>query len=384
MVGGPLRATDGDLDSMVALADTCFLRDRDSGGMLARWPHCYETESGRMHAFIMREGGRVISMVAYADQTIDVAGKAVRVAGITAVSTLPEHRGKGYMSGLLRCCIEDMTARGYALSELGGDRQRYRRFGWEMGSRERVFQITRRSLTGMSSDGFEVVPCQPEDLETLLEIYDQTPYGIRRSAYLHGQLLNRLGWETWVCRRDGSIVAYLNVKLGGDSERVDEFGGSYEGVVAILLHLLSLPDRERFHLCSPWDHPYNRRFFEISARWSEATPRMSRIVHLDRTLEGFSNQLARRYREAGIGGSRSVVLGIEGRDQRVGVTFSPDGVSLTAAAEREDAILLPEDAMVRFLFCSGGAAATVDLPEDKRFLSALLPLDFFLWPLERV
>jgi GNAT superfamily N-acetyltransferase len=384
MPEGPVRATDEDLDSIIALADACFLRDRDTGGMLARWPHCYTKEPGRIHAFLMREGGRAISMVAYADQTVDVEGRPVRIAGVTGVCTLPEHRGKGFMSALLRRSIEDMTARGYALSELGGDRQRYGRFGWEMGSRERQYQITRRSLTGPPSADLEVTPYQPGDLDTLIEIHDRTAYGTTRSQQLHGQVLSRLGWETWVCRRGPEIVAYLGANPGGEGARIDEFGGSYEGVVSILSHLLDLVDRERLNLCSPWDHPYNRRFFEISARWHEATPRMARIVHLDRTLEGFSEQLAVRYRDAGIGGHRSVVLGIEGRDQRVAVTFSPDGVSVSPAPAREEEILLPEDAMVRFLFCPGGVEATVDLPEDKRFLSALLPLDFFLWPLERV
>jgi GNAT superfamily N-acetyltransferase len=384
MTEGPVRAIDGDLDSMVELADACFIRDRDSGGMLARWPHCYTKEPGRIHAFLMREGDRAISMVAYADQTIDVAGQAIRVAGITGVATLPEHRGKGYMTGLLRHCIEDMTARGYALSELGGDRQRYRRFGWEVGSRERQYWITRRSLADNPAGGFQVDSYRPEDLEALIEIHDRTPYGIRRSAHLHGLLFRRLGWETWVCRRDGSICAYLNIYSHGDSARVDEFGGSYEGIVAGLLHLLHAPGRERLNLCSPWDHPYNRGFFDVSAGWQESIPRKVRIVHLDRTLEGFSSLLARRYRESGIRGTRSVALGIEGRDGRVGVTFTPQGVSVGPAPKRADPILLPEDGMVRFLFGSGGAAATVDLPERQRFLDALLPLDFFLWPLERV
>ena len=384
MPEGPVRATADDLDSIVALADACFLRDRDSGGMRARWPHCYTEEPGRIHAFLMKEGGRAISLVAYADQTVDVAGKPVRIAGVTGVCTLPEHRGKGFMSALLKRSIEDMAARGYALSELGGDRQRYGRFGWEVGSRERQFQITRRSLAKTSPDGLEVAPHQSEDLGALVELHDRTTYGITRSAHLHGQVFNRVGWETWVCRQHGRIVAYLVATSGGDSARVCEFGGSYEGVMSILHHLLEEPEREGLHVCSPWDHPYNRRFFEISARWHEAAPRMVRIVHLGRTLEGFSDQLARRYLEAGIGGERSIVLGIEGRTQRIGVTFSPEGVSVVPAAEGGDEVLLSEDAMVRFLFSTGGVAATVDLPKDKRFLNALLPLDFFLWPLERV
>lgn len=382
MVEGPVRAGDADFESILALANACFVRDRDGGGMLARWPHCYTREPGRIQSFIMRENGRAISMVAYADQEVDVAGKAVRVAGITGVSTLPEYRGKGYMTRLLASCIEDMAARHYALSELGGDRQRYRHFGWELGSREWQFQFSRRSLAGFSPDGFSTGPYSPDDLAGLIGIHDRMPYGIRRSALLHEQVFNRLGWEVWVCRQRERIVAYLG--LNAESARVDEFGGSCEGLAAIIHHLLHLPDRERLLLCSPWDHPHNRRFFEIGARWNPANPRMVRIIDLHRTLEGFGNQLAQRYREAGISGSRSVVLGIEGADRGVAVAFSPEGVSAFPTRETADAILLSHDAMVRFLFGSGGPSAVLELSQRQRFLNALLPLDFFLWPLERV
>ncbi len=35
MIEGPFRASLDDFDSIVKLADECFLSDRDSGGMLA-------------------------------------------------------------------------------------------------------------------------------------------------------------------------------------------------------------------------------------------------------------------------------------------------------------------------------------------------------------
>jgi hypothetical protein len=41
MTDGSFRASLDDFDSIMKLADECFPHDRDSGGMLARWPHCF-------------------------------------------------------------------------------------------------------------------------------------------------------------------------------------------------------------------------------------------------------------------------------------------------------------------------------------------------------
>ncbi len=69
--------------------------------------------------------------------------------------------------------------------------------------------------------------------------------------------------------------------------------------------------------------------------------------------------------------------------------FSDNGVEVsnTALGKRSwprGALILLEEEMVRFLFSPAGPSATVDLADDLKFLKALLPLDFYLWPLERV
>jgi len=74
VIHGPQRASLDDFDSIVELANTCFTGDRDRGGMLARWPHCYIREPDFMkNCLIMKDGSRVISLVEYVDQTLLVA-----------------------------------------------------------------------------------------------------------------------------------------------------------------------------------------------------------------------------------------------------------------------------------------------------------------------
>ena len=54
------------------------------------------------------------------------------------------------------------------------------------------------------------------------------------------------------------------------------------------------------------------------------------------------------------------------------------------AATAANAISLSDREMVRFIFGPGSPGSVIDLPQNARFLDALLPVDFYLWPNETV
>ena len=160
MIQGPMRASLDDFDSIIELVDECFSHDRDSGGMLARWPHCYIPQHEKIrNCLIFKDGSKVVSLVEYVDQIVLVNESEIKVAGITAIATWPTYRGRGFMTKLLKHCIPLMREEGYAFSDLGGDRQRYGRFGWENGGREWRFRITPRSLHTVKAPSGLVLLC---------------------------------------------------------------------------------------------------------------------------------------------------------------------------------------------------------------------------------
>ena len=81
--------------------------------------------------YAVKRNGRICAVVGVFPMTWRVGDEELRVAGIGGVSTLPEFRGQGLMSRLMRHCVEVMKQEGFHLSWLGGQRQRYGYFGYE-------------------------------------------------------------------------------------------------------------------------------------------------------------------------------------------------------------------------------------------------------------
>ena len=385
---GPLRATGSDFDSLVELVDVCFSGDKDRGGMLARWPHCYINRPDKLrNSLVMKEGDRVVSHVGYVDQTVLVEGERMRTAGITGVATLPEYRGRGLMSRLLEECVRRMEEEGYVFSDLGGNTQRYRRFGWENGGRRWGFQISSRSVGELTSPaGWTVTRYRgsPEEIAFAKAIHEQEPMRLERADEMYRLLLGRTGWQPWLAEGPEGACAYIVVQ-DDDPKALwaPEMGGDPSGVHALIDHLIREEGAESVGVSLPWQHPLNGTLFRLSDGWGVRTPRMLRINDLAGTLRGFLPQLRRRYAEMGAGGERSIGLAMSGTDQRVRLVFSRDEVTLEMDRV-SDPLVLDRFEMVRFLFGPGTPGTEFDLPWGVRFLDRVLPLEFYLWGLETV
>jgi len=383
MIQGPIRASINDADSVIELANECFPHDRDAGGILARWPHACSQVTNR---FIMKDDDKVVSNVGYADQTILVEGKEIKVAGITLVSTWPTYRNQSFMTQLLECCIQAMTEEGYAFSDLEGDRQRYGHFGWESGGRVWIFYITKRSLNDANTPaGFQVTQYQAssKEIDAIIAIHDQEPLRMKRNRELYEMLLGRMGKQVWLASNNDGIVAYLVCNLDGTRQRVMEFGGNEEGLHAIFRHFIDT-NSESISVQSPWAHPMNYKLFSISSYWDVQCPRMLKIMNLESTLSGFTNQLGRRYRELGLQNRQLVSVGIEGTDQIVEIEFSPDKVNVRKTSRSSETLILSKREMVRFIFGPATPGMMANLPSRLRFFDALFPADFYLWGNETV
>jgi len=381
MIQGPMRASLSDFDSIIELVDECFTYDRDSGGMLERWPHCYIPKAEKIrNCLIMKDDAKVVSLVEYVDQTVLVDNSEIKVAGITGVATWPTYRGRGFMTTLLKHCIPLMCEEGYAFSELGGDRQRYGRFGWENAGREWRFSITQRSLLTVETPvGFEVKPyqaCSDHERERLR---------MKRNRYLYEILLRREGKQVWLARGCEGIAAYMVTEPNGKEQSIFEFGGNAEGIHAIFEHLIAIVRSEVLHLNSSWSHPLNPMFFSISSRWHLGYKRMIKILDLQATLQGFAPQLRDKYHELEIQGSHIVALGVSGTDQQIEIKFSPEEVIVEKISHStKEALILSEREMVRLIFGPGSPETTLNLPKKARFLEGLFPVDFYLWRNETV
>ncbi|MDK1032431.1 MAG: GNAT family N-acetyltransferase [Planctomycetia bacterium] len=403
---GPLRATLDDFDTIIELVDVCFPGDRLTGGMLARWPHCYIRRPEKLrNSIIMKDGRRVISFVGVIDQSLVVGGDELRIAGISGVATHPKYRGKGFMAKVLSAVRRVMRKDGYAVSDLGGDVQRYGAFGWELAGRCWNFQITPRSFlwedSGAQSAGTaaaqlqvslakDIAARQCDGLDQIIELHQQSQTPIlKRSWELSQTVFGRIGKKVWTARNPrGELVAYLAATPGDDSTySIDEFGGQSAGVEAILAHLIRDLKAEALTVRSPIRDAMNETFFRLSTAWQVACMRLVKLVDITRTLKGFASQLAERCRDRKLSGRHVVHFDVTRTAQQCTMEFSAHGAKVLLQDEPPaDApvIALTEREMTRLLFGPGSPSTVALLPKEAKFLDALLPLDFYISGLESV
>ncbi len=386
MIIGPLRASLDDFDSIAEIANECFPYDRDNGGIVVRWPHCFFPKDEKLkNCLVMKDGSKVVSLVEYVDQTLRVDGGNLKTAGISIVSTWPSYRRLGLMTKLLNYCVSLMREEGYAMSDLNGDRQRYGHFGWERAGRQWRFDVTRRSLGDLeAAKGHSVSPygASKDETKAIIAIHEKETMGLKRSRSLYEMLYGRVGRQVWLSRSGERVDAYA--VINPHEQVIVEFGGSPEGTRAILGHLIENVGSEVLHVNSPWSHPLNATFFSASSGWHVTSQRMIKIIDLKATLRGFAHQLGQRYRDLGFRGSHTVTLAVEGTKQQVKIEFSPEEVNVGKASDSSSSLTLSDRQMVRLILGLGTPSSEFKLPPKARFLESLLPVDFFIWENESV
>lgn len=389
---GPLRATPTDYDSIIKLLDQCFTHDAKLGGMEAHWQHVYSRDPDQMRrAIIMKDGDKPVAHVRYVDQTALVNDSKLKIAGIHGVCTHPDYRGQGVMSQLLNQTLEYIEEEGYALSDLGGATPRYRRFGWEDGGREWHFSITDRSITQLTPpEGWKVKKHSGEkgDVEIIRQLHEEEAFRLARLGNIYSSFLKRRGKETYISRsRNGA--AYFILGSGGEnpSERsVYEFGGNPEGIHALISHLIEKENIKKIQIQSPWQHPVNALFRNLSRGCAIKPMRMIRIVNLLKTLKAFRNQIQNRYNALGTVKTINTRIVIEESGEAAIIRMSPQEMAITKTKSHDEANASEHEIRVslieatRLLFGPG----TTNVTEGNPCLNAIFPLDFYIWGAERV
>ena len=378
-----MRADARDYQAIIDLAEECFPRDRELGGMVPRWGHCFRKDSIQ-NSLIIKDGDEVVSHVGCIDQSVMVDSGTIRVSGISSVSTKPSYRGRGLMTKLLKESTRFMRDQGYVLSDLGGDRVRYRRFGWERAGRNCQYIITKRSLSAQNEhDGFQVegLSGTRREMSDTLALHQGDGFGLVRDEPLHDILLHRLGNVTLIAWRGDSIDAYAVANI--DDEKsicIGELAGGAGGISGIVHHL-SLRNPETIIVPMPFQHPLNSSIRALSSSWTIQTWRMLKILDLKGILEGFSGQIESRISRLDPIGERSIRLCIKGEETYVELDLGPDGVNVEGGKGCKDAVVLSEQDMVLLLFgpCNPGLYSS--LPP---FVETIFPLDFYLWKNETV
>ncbi len=376
-VEGPRAALPDEYDELMDLAEQSFRCPR--GDQLNRSPQLRRDHFAFENHFVMKENGRLVSHVGLYPMDAIADRARVRLGGIGDIATHSDYRGKRCMMRLLDYAMIKLKEKAIPLAILWGDTQRYRHFGWETAGSNMVFHISQRSVgsghigRGVTIRGYD----KERDLDRIVGIHEREPLRIKRTRRDYERLLDRAQDQAWVGEENHSW-AYAVVR-GND---VVEFGGRISLVAKLFSFILHRAPNETLSVHAPHrDTETVRMLYRISAGWQILTLGMIKIVDLRQTLLSFRGQIADRACSCGI--ERGSRITLEMRDShQVASLVTADELKIEEK-KAPDVVSLTDIEMVRLLF----GPRVEDFGKSrkqKRLLSSLFPLDFYVWKLDHV
>ncbi|MBN1559980.1 GNAT family N-acetyltransferase [candidate division KSB1 bacterium] len=141
-------------------------------------PKLYKpTDESMSMNYAIKRHGKIRAIVGLYPVELHVGATPLKLAAIGAVSSHPNDRGQGHMRRLLQFCLQVMRAEGYHLSWLGGQRQRYGYFGYEVCGSTAVFTVNKKNISHgyaeMPAIHFEKI-CAPDERFTQMKLWHDT------------------------------------------------------------------------------------------------------------------------------------------------------------------------------------------------------------------
>lgn len=324
------------------------------------WPHVYYP-ANLDNIRVITHDGLVVSAVAIAPTTVRTPRGRIELGGINGFVTHPDHRRLGLGTAVLHDAHRVMRESGHHIAMLGTVSQNYyRRFGWEMGMRQRSHTLDRANITLLPpSPDLEITEDWRPHVAALTAMYAREPLGADRDEHYFTLVAQSRADRLLVALRDGEPVAYVAVW----QREVLETGGDVGASVALLRRVL-------------------RDIDDPNTSTTDRPPGESTVVTLDVTVPESDDGLARLLQETGIpfGQTHHYMIKVINLDSllhtldltEVEATPSNDGWRLRRG---DRTIEVSECELVKLLF---GPERFPDFAPD------LFPLDFFQWKLDRM
>ncbi|MCC7147473.1 MAG: GNAT family N-acetyltransferase [Phycisphaeraceae bacterium] len=328
--------------------------------------------------YAIRIDGKIAGVVGLFPFEQTLAGRTWRIAGIGGVSTAPWARKLGLMREIMAKVVADIRQDGYPISWLGGQRQRYRYWGWERAGTGIQIRLNRANLThdplwqNIPALKYEPVINDPDLLKQILALHDTQPRHCIRPL---DQLFNHL--FQWSCRpvyaadESGQVIAYAVIRAGGKG--VDELVGRDSAATMGLLRGIIETEGDVGMSFDPMMSPAHKTIVDTAEYVSVEGTGNWQIFNWQEVLDILSNAQAQQRTLA----PGQVVLGIEGQNKPL--LLSVQGNQATCQpTDRKPDLTADSPTMTRLLFGPLKPSLVMPLPPQAAVLDQWCPLPLYL------
>jgi predicted N-acetyltransferase YhbS len=341
------------------------------------YPHLYQpTEKALSWAYVIEEQGEIASHVGVYPIETSTAGVRFSVGGIGAVSTSPKARGKGYMTELLHYVVAEMRRIGYPISWLGGDRQRYNSFGWELASPLYDLEFSLRSLKWHGIEPAQIEEVMPEEALPVVEAFQSLPacHAIRPDL---AHQIHAMDLRTWV-GDDGYAILQGQIRRELRILELVSRSGNELSMIRALLDW-NFGERANWSL-SMWDRERLGRLMRCASYWRSGHSAQYRVNDLASVLTAarpILQEKAHSLRDF------AIAIGVKEHDRISDTTLTVlDGQIYVEEGRHAAAYVeLPVVEATRLILGGPPIPGSAELPHA---LLALLPVPCFVMPLDHV
>ncbi len=257
-----------DYDELITFLNKAFHYKREDGFEVLL-PVMWRRDDAHMSKhLVIREGGKMRAAMGVYPLKVHCANESLLFATCGNIGTAEEYRGLGYMSVLMHAAMNEIKQMNVDAARLGGQRQRYERFGFAMAGTTITRQITPKNIErGRNAKWLcgEVSfhKLSRDDIEKInfvKSLHDRQPWYVERG--------NGTDFFDVMCawrsvpyiayhRANGVPVGALVVAVDGKSV-LDQYAISSKWKYNILASWLAYSRLDAItYISSPWDHEFN-------------------------------------------------------------------------------------------------------------------------------
>ncbi|MCL5408893.1 MAG: GNAT family N-acetyltransferase [Candidatus Omnitrophica bacterium] len=365
-----LRAKKDEYDEIQRFIEEVFGRGYNYWAQT--YPSVWKKDNTRYeNTFIIKEDGKIVSLIRLAPVNMVINNTKIKLGGIGAVSTSYEHRGKGYMSSLMKAMIEEMKKEKYPISILWGDRHRYSNFGYENSGDIVEVCITARGIEKLKVELINAKRFlgQKEILKKIIDIYNKHPIRIERTYEEFKEIFKKQGSLTYYAVEKEKF-GYVSIQ----GEFIEEYGGSPDIILKIMKYLNKRFGTQQFLMHFPTFSLIPQKILKVASWWHKISVGMIKIISLKDTLQIYQKNF-----KENLSDREEITFTIKNGESII-IKKSNGHIQLEEGIGKNQ-ICLSESEMVRLLFSSPDWFP--DIPCLKT-LKSICPFETFFWRLNMV
>lgn len=210
------------------------------------------------------------------------------IGGIGSVGTVAEYRGMGLMSQMLNQVNKKMYDDGYDISWLGGDRYRYKNYGWDLSGRVAYFAVNLRDLKRLYdlNTDCQLIEGGIQHIDILESLYSGYSTRVLRDKSTWQSVFNRKGSKISILMDNDENAKSYMIYIPQSPENIGELQGEANSIVDMLMKHMQKNDLDRVVI----EYPYNdddtfKLLSDICAGYRTENGNQIKVVNVESTWE---------------------------------------------------------------------------------------------------